>query len=37
MGKKDATSVLKEADGKYSRKVEIEKHIVMVGNQENFI
>ena len=25
-GKKDATSVLKEVDGKYSRKVEIEKH-----------
>ena len=30
-GKKDATLVLKEVDGKYSRKVEIEEHIVMVG------
>ena len=35
-GKKDATIVLKEVDGKYSRKVEIEKHIVMVGQPGKF-
>ena len=29
--KNDETLVLKEVDGKYSRKVEIEEHIVMVG------
>ena len=36
MGKKDATLVLKEVDGKYSRKVEIEEHIVMVGQPGEF-
>ena len=35
-GKKDATLVLKEVDGKYSRKVEIEEHIVMVGQPGEF-
>ena len=35
-GKKDATLVLKEVDGKYSRKVEIEEHIVMVGPPGEF-
>ena len=33
-GKKDATLVSKEVDGKYSRKVEIEEHIVMVKQPE---
>ena len=36
MGKKDATLVLKEVDGKYSRKVEIEEHIVMFGQPGEF-
>ena len=35
-GKKDATLVLKEVGGKYSRKVEIEEHIVMVGQPGEF-
>ena len=35
-GKKDATLVLKEVDGKYSRKVEIEQPIVMVGQPGEF-
>ena len=35
-GKKDATLVLKEVNGKYSKKVEIEEHIVMVGQPGGF-
>ena len=35
-GKRDATLLLKEVDGKYSRKVEFEEHIVMVGQPGEF-
>ena len=35
-GKRDAILLLKEVDGKYSRKVEIEEHIVMVGQPGEF-